>query len=136
MTYYQKENDWLIPKDEKHFETIIAPLCEVKHAFKEFMGEEMLRFGSALRAHVADIIRERPHLAKSDACDKFGISSRTYNLVVNMGDAAYSSAAELLEDDRQKKTGRLETLVDEATKIEEKIAEKERAGQLRRGLGN
>lgn len=136
MTYYQKENDWLIPKDEKHFETIIAPLCEVKHAFKEFMGEEMLRFGSALRAHVADIIRERPHLAKSDACDKFGISSRTYNLVVNMGDAAYSSAAELLEDDRQKKTGRLETLVDEATKIEEKIAEKERAWQLRRGLGN
>ena len=136
MTYYQKEGDWLIPKDEKHFETIIAPLCEVKPAFKEFLGEEMLRFGGALRAHVADIVRERPHLAKSEVCEKFGFSSRVYNLVVNMGDAACSSATELLEDDRQKKTERLETLVDEAAKIEEKIAAQERSWQARRELGD
>ena len=48
--YFERENDWLIPKDDAHFETLTASLLGTSKAFQKFAEKEAARFCGAVRS--------------------------------------------------------------------------------------
>lgn len=123
-TYYEKQDAWLIPKDDAHFETLTASLVGTRKRFQAFAEKEAERFCRSVRKTLSDSTRGKPEMAKPDVCRKFKLAARVANMARNVAMAMASSAKECLQLNKSELDDKIKEAKKELAKLEDDLAGK------------
>ena len=135
-TYFERENEWLIPKDDAHFETLTASLTGLSKRFKQFAEKESANFCDAVRKTLSDITRDKPEMPKAKMCRKFKMSARAVNMAKKVGSAMAASAKEGLELKKAELDDKIKEAEKELKQLQTTLSENEWDWRMRCNLGD
>ena len=133
-TYFEKQDAWLIPKDDAHFETLTASVVGTRKWFQAFAEKEAERFCRSVRKTLADSTRGKPEMPKTEVCRKFKLAARVANMTRKVAMAMASSAEECLQLNKAELDDKIKEAKKELAKLEDDLAGKEWMWKTRRDV--